>query len=227
MEIRNSQDIAFFDLDGTIIDGQSQQYLIKSLFRKKEIGFLDFMVIMVWFVGYKFNLISNPLDVMKTAFRRILKGRSVTAVNKMLSDFYNEELSARIKESINVEIKRHKKNGDRLILMTNAIEPLALVVAKNLGLDEVIATKLKREKNSYTGEIDGAIVYGKQKGFLANKILKKEINMGESWAYADRKDDVSLFDIVDHIVLVDPDIKASDFYKKRYKNRNYFDIMQK
>jgi phosphatidylglycerophosphatase C len=227
MKIGNVQDVVFFDLDGTIIDGQSQQYLIKFLFRKKEVNFFDFMVIMVWFIGYKFNFINDPLDIMRVAFKRILKGKNADVVDEILSDFYNEELSAKIKKKIRVEIKKHKKNGARLILMTNAIEPLALIVAKNLGLGEVIATKLKKRENNYTGTIDGIIVYGKQKGVLANKVIKEKTNKGIIWAYADHRDDVSLFDIVDHIVLVEPNIKTMNFYKKRYKNKKFFNIIQK
>lgn len=216
----NVKKIVFFDLDDTIVEGQSQQHLIKYLYKKKEVSFFDLTMIMSWFLLYKLHLIKDPSQIMRIAFYRIMRGRKIEEVRKMLKDFYKDELSDRMKEKLKSKIKKHKKEGCEMVLMTNAIEPLAEIVAAKLKMDRIIATKLEQRKGIYTGRINGDIIYGKQKMVWANRLMNDIKGDVESWAYADHRSDADLFCVVEHAILVDPSSKNKKFYKDIYEKKN-------
>lgn len=204
--------LAIFDLDNTIVKGQSQLRLLLYLINKGKAKFIFVAPVIFWFVAYKLYLVKNPEKVMRYSFR-IMTDTTPEKQDKLLRIFYDECLSKKINFKIIKRIEEHRKKGDRLVLLSNVLEPLALIVGEKLGFDDVIATKLKIVDGRYTGDIENYIVYGKNKvKALEEKYSAEEIN--NSFIYADHHSDLPLFKITSNPVVVNPDKKILFFALK-------------
>jgi len=94
---------------------------------------------------------------------RFISGWRIDLTEKILNEFYNDNLKVKLNRKVIDEINYHKKQGNIIIIVTNVFYSLAKIIADNLGIDKVIATNLEIENNRYTGKIKGEIVYGENK----------------------------------------------------------------
>jgi HAD superfamily hydrolase (TIGR01490 family) len=210
------KNIVFFDLDGTLITGQSQKYLISYLYKINLISFYRLILLYLWFIGYKFNILKNPKIPLNIAFK-IIEGKTVKEVAVVMQDFYNNILKQKLNNQVIKKLKIHQNNGDEIILLSMAVAPVAQVVGEKIGISNIISTKLEIQSGSYTGKIEGELVYGNEKAKIINVKYKNELL--NSYAYADHYSDYGLLKIVRHPVLVNPSKKTQNYFKK-YKIPN-------
>jgi HAD superfamily hydrolase (TIGR01490 family) len=206
--------IVFFDLDGTLVKGLSQIHLLFYLLRMREISLGTFLKISLRFLVYRAGIIRTPDRVMQYAIHSIAAGRRISDMSKILQRFYMEDLQGRLKTKIVEICTMHRLKGDTIVLVTNALEPLAQVVARHLSIPEVIATRLEIEGEIYTGKIDGPLVYGREK-VKSIKARYAPDALRTSYAYADHPSDVHLFKAVGHPVLVNANRTGLMYLKNR------------
>ncbi len=209
--------LVIFDLDNTLIRGQSQWLLLGYLLKKGRVNLIYFLKVFSWFLGYKLGLFKNPKKIMAYSFQ-LVKNKKVAEIDEMLNDFYNRVLKYKlIKQSVDL-LKKHQQKGDKIILLSNAVKPLVEIVGKDLGVDEVIATELEEIDDKYTGKIEDDIIYGDYKA----DVIKEKFgdNLAGSFAYADHYSDISLLKLVEHPTAINPDEKMLAYAKKN--NWPYF-----
>lgn len=216
--LRKNKTVAFFDLDGTLIEGQSQMYLAKYLFRIGRVGFFSLLKILLWFVAYRIGFVRDPKKIMAESFV-VVKGFPTRKIREILLDFHRNILCEKYNKEVIEEIDRHKEKGNEIVLLTNCVEPLARIVGENLKIKYVYATRLEVNNGVYTGKVNGNIVYAEEKAGIAEKFLK-EGNFSGSCAYADHHSDASLFKIVKKAFLVRPSKKSFLFFETKYKKKN-------
>ena len=194
--------LAFFDLDGTIVKGQSQILLLLYLARTGAIGKFLFVRICLRYLAYKVGLVSNPGQAMAYAYLNIAKGLSREAMEDIVTDFYDKILRYRLCVTAVARVKKHIESGDEVVLLTNVFEPLAKVVAQRLGINRVIATRMEVVNRAYTGKIKGKIVYGDNKAEVLRRHYKEE-QLRNGYAYADHPSDRAFLNMVGTAFLVD------------------------
>jgi HAD superfamily hydrolase (TIGR01490 family) len=202
------KNIAFFDIDGTLFYGQSQELLIKYCYKKKLIIFFDLLVIYTWFFLYKLGLSKDPKPIMQYAFR-LLKNKDFEFAKEVFGDFYDSELSSRKIEVIHKKMAEHLNNGDLVYLLSNVMLPLARTIGAKLGVENIFATNLEKKNDVYTGKIEGDIMYGKQKAEIVNReLIKNKDKYQKSFAYFDHLSDFLLAQNIDNVTVVRPDKKT-------------------
>lgn len=211
--------LVFFDLDGTIINGQSQEYLIFFLRKKRYINFFPFFLIITWFIGYKAKIFKDPEWIFRYSISVLAKNRSKDEIDEILKSFFSQELIKFFNLDIIDKLNKHLESKNRVIIVSNCIKPLVEIVADYLNVNEVIATELEIKDNIYTGRIKSRIVYGKRKVDLVRKIFP-ESEVEQAFAYADHYSDFDLLKAVKYPILVNPSEKTLEFYKNNYKNNN-------
>ena len=154
--------LAIFDLDGTLIKGQSQQFLVFYLYKKKWLGTFRLVVILFWFLGYKIGICRDPNWIFDYAFECV-KGKSLEDGDKMVESFFHDVLKRKFNDQTVSRLKKHQEKGDEVILVSNAIEPIVRIVANNLGIEKFFSTKLETKSGVYTGKIKGKAVYHQRK----------------------------------------------------------------
>jgi HAD superfamily hydrolase (TIGR01490 family) len=193
--------LVLFDLDGTIVKGQSQLKLLLYLRQKKLINSLTFLGVSIWFVAYRLGLARNPEKIMRYSYKRIGKGVTVEALNASLEEFYEKILAKAFHAPVVSLLRKHQETNDEIVLLTNVLEPLARVVAQRLGISKVLATELEQAGGVYTGTIKGDIVYGENKVKVLERNYKRD-DLKDSYAYTDHPSDAPLLRLVTHPFVV-------------------------
>lgn len=208
--------LVIFDLDNTLIKGQSQNYLIFYLYKIGWLPFSSLMIIFLWFVGYKMNICKNPKWALEKALSSI-SGKRIDYANEELLNFYNLILKSKYNSGVVEILKKHLINNDEVVLVSNTVAPLAQIVAGNLGIKKVFATNLEDVDGMYTGKIKGDIVYGENKA----KIVKNNFagKLENSIAYADHCSDIFLMKIVSCPFLVKPTKCNLNYYKNNFDKK--------
>lgn len=194
--------LAFFDLDGTIVRGQSQILLLRYLARMGVVSKPLFLKVCFLFLAYKMGLVRSPERAMAYAYRHITMGLSGERMNRLLTRFFDHVLRHRFCAPVVARVKQHIENDDEVVLVTNVFEPLARMVAEKLGIREVISTRLEMAGRVYTGRIEGRIVYGENKAEALRR-LYDEKQLKSSCAYADHPSDRAFLDMAGRAFLVD------------------------
>lgn len=193
--------VVFFDLDGTIVRGQSQMLLLVYLAREGIIGKLLFVKVCLLFLAYKAGLLQSPERAMAYAYRHIVMGLSKGRMEYILADFIDNVLRRRFCAPVVARVKRHIEDGDEVVLVTNVFESLAKMVANKLAIGKVIATRMEMTGRVYTGNIEGKIMYGDNKAEVLRGHYNEEQLKG-GCAYADHPSDRAVLDMVGTAFLV-------------------------
>lgn len=208
--------LAIFDLDGTIINTQSQRLFIFFLRKRKMIPLLDFLAVLTWFAGYRLKIFHDPARILDFCFR-LIKGRTVADLLEITGDFYDSVLVRHFNQEVVERLKRHQLEGDRTVLMTSALYPIARIAGEKLGFDEVYATQLEAENGIYTGRISGGIFYGPQKAEKAKSDFSALLD--GAYFYTDHYSDIDLSRIVRYPVLVKPKKGTLEFFCRNIPNK--------
>ncbi len=198
------KELIIFDVDNTIIAGQSQALLIKYLYKKGYVSFLYFVSLLTWVFLYKLGIVKDPLVPMKYGLS-FAKGKTIDEVQKIIDDFFDTILINRIYKNILEIISEHKNKNRDIILVSNAPDILIKKVAEYLKINIFISTNLEVVDGVYTGNIFGEIMYGEQKLLAVKKYIEsKDYSLENSWAYGDHDSDIFLLEKVSHPYAVNP-----------------------
>jgi HAD superfamily hydrolase (TIGR01490 family) len=213
----NNNGIVIFDVDDTLIRGQSQQLFIKYLLKKGFISYFAYIKIMAWFVLYKFGFVSDPKKIAEYSFK-LFKGKSKEEIEKLSKDFFQEILSKEFyKEALDI-IKEHRNKGHKIILLSNAIEIIVRKISERLNIPDYICTKLETVNEIYTGKIFGEVTYGQNKvGKIKNYLSENNIKLEEteSWGYGDHSSDIFVLELVKYPFAINPDRKLRKVASER------------
>jgi len=152
-------EIALFDLDDTIISGQSATLLVKYLFKKGKLNFGALIMTIIWMFFYKMSIIKDVLPAMERSYK-IAKGWKVAEAQNMMKDFFESDLRNKIYPEILKIIKEHKSKNRKIAVVSNSAQILVDEVAQFLRVDYAFGTQLEVKNDVYTGGINGKPLYG-------------------------------------------------------------------
>lgn len=198
------QRIVFFDLDGVIFQGQSQQLLLTLARRERLIGRLDFFLLRLWFLAFRLGLTRDPSSIRRCACR-LFRGVAVAELEGLLTR-HRESLVERLAPEALQLITGHRQNGDQLVLVSAAISPLVRFLGAQVGVGQYIDTELAVVAGRFSGEISGPAVYGSHKKEAVRQFLRERGGApAPITCYADHYSDLPLLEAADLAVAVNPD----------------------
>ena len=198
------KEIVIFDIDNTIIQGQSQALFVEYLRKKGYMSLIYFLSLMIWVILYKVGLVKNPRKPMKYGLS-FIKGRRNVEAEKIIQDFFNTVLVNKFYPDAVKIIKEHQKAGRIVILVSNAPDILVKKISDYLMIENYLATVLEIADGMYTGNIIGDIMYGEQKMNSINIFIElHNLSLENSWGYADHDSDAFVLKKVTHPYAVNP-----------------------
>lgn len=209
-----SNTLVLFDIDDTIVNGQSQKFLILYLRKKRIISFAYFISIYAWFILYKLSVIHNPLRVLEYALK-FLEGKSEEQVAQIMHDFVETVLTKKMYSEAITCIRGHQEKNHTVVLVSNAIEPLVNQVALYLAVHHHLATTLEVKGGKFTGLLERGPVYGGEKVERAKSFMSNSnLLFDEIYAYADHHSDVPLLEFSTHPYATNPTPKLYKIAKQ-------------
>lgn len=210
------KDLIIFDVDNTIIKGQSQNLLLSYLLSKKEISFTYYLTILPWFLLYKLQLINNPKKVMTYAYS-FIKGKSLVEIDGLMSRFLKDSLKENIFPEAIRTIQEYKNSGGDVVLISNAPDIIISRLAHYLGIKDYLSTELEIKDGVYTGMIKGPLMYGNNKLISMQRYANEHgYDLKKASAYGDHGSDLPVLGAVSHPVAINPSSLLLQVAKKNH-----------
>ncbi|TSC55089.1 MAG: HAD-superfamily hydrolase [Parcubacteria group bacterium LiPW_30] len=210
-----TKNLAIFDIDRTLIKGQSQEALLKFIYKKGYIKNCYYIKIIFWFVLYKLHIVKNPKKIMEYAFS-VFGGKSEQEVKEIINEFFNEDLKGRFYGDGIKLVNELKDKRFRIILISNAVDVLVEKIAEYLAVNDFRGTTLEVKDGKLTGKIEGPIVYGVEKSNIVKKYISdNNIELDNVYAYGDHISDVFMLELAKHPFVVNPSNNLRNIAVKR------------
>lgn len=199
---------AFFDVDNTIVKGQTQYFLARYLYDKKKISLIKYLNICCWFFLYKLGLLKDVSKINKNRkqFYRIFSNHNVKEYKCYFEDLFLSVIKPKIYSDVKRLIVQHKKESHIIILLSASLTEIIDELKDFLNANYIIATKLKKEKEKYTGDIENNAIFSKIKAkSLIEFARDKNIDLKKSYFYTDSLSDLEGLKLVGNPVVVNPE----------------------
>lgn len=105
-------------------------------------------------------------------------------------------------------LKQHRSQSDLVLLVSSGPDALIQRVARQLGAEYGIGTRFEQVNGRYTGRSQPPVCIDSYKASLAQAYLEQagyDVNLQDSFAYADSTSDLHLLEMVGHPVATYPD----------------------
>jgi HAD superfamily hydrolase (TIGR01490 family) len=200
--------LALFDLDNTLLAGDSDyewgQFLVdrgvvdRAAYEAQNRAFYD---------QYK----AGTLDIHEyLGFAlRPLTGREPEELARWHADFMRTRIVPMIVPAARALVRRHRDAGELCALITSTNSFVTAPIAREFGLEHLIATEPERRNGRFTGRVSGTPC------FRAGKLTRLDEWLGglgrrfadfeETACYSDSHNDLPLLERVSRPVVVDPD----------------------
>lgn len=195
--------LAIFDLDFTIIEGDSE-WLWGEFLTEKGIVETQYMYdLSVYFQLYQ----AGTLDIRE--YQKYL----LSPLSKMdpqelaeLQVEFTDSIRKIWRPAMLERINWHRKQGHSTVLISASNQMLVEPISEMLNFPYVICTRVEMVNNLPTGEIIGIPAYkdGKVQN-LATWLYENSLSLEDSWAYSDSVNDRPILEKVEHPVAVTPD----------------------
>ena len=216
-KVDNILRLALFDLDHTLLDGDSDQLWCDFLIGK---GLLDKAIFSAKNEAMARDYKTGAVDVQ--AFCEFYIGtltlRSPQEWEPLRKEFLNTWVMSRLCEGGKAQIKAHQAKGDRVVMTTATNRFITELTAAHLGISELIATEAEIIDGKFTGKTLGILnmregKVHRLKAWCAQQHLQWA--QLETWGYSDSINDLPLLEAVNHPTVTQGDLKLRAEAAKR------------
>ncbi|SHG51597.1 HAD-superfamily subfamily IB hydrolase, TIGR01490 [Marinomonas polaris DSM 16579] len=197
--------LAIFDLDGTLLNGDSDYTWGQFLVEKGLVDSHDYKLANdKFFEEYQ----TGTLDIHEyLAFSlEPLTKFSREELAKLHDIFMQEKIQPMMQEKANALLQHHKDQGHFLLMITATNQFVTGPIGDALGMDHIIAPVPEIINDHYTGKIVGVPSFQAGKVTRLNDWLDETGHTMEgSFFYSDSRNDLPLLELVTHPIAVDAD----------------------
>lgn len=197
--------LAIFDLDNTLIDGDSDHAWGEFLV---EIGAVDPQLYKKmndkFYQDYKDGCL-NIYEYLDFSLEPLTRFEEAQLL-EWRAQFVETKIKPIIPNAAKAKVQEHKNKGDQLLIITATNRFVTEPIAELFGIEELLAIELERKESRYTGKPTGTLSF--QEGKITRLkawLEEKNIDMSGAWFYSDSHNDLPLLDLVDFPVAVSPD----------------------
>jgi HAD superfamily hydrolase (TIGR01490 family) len=207
--------LAIFDLDGTLLSGDSDynwgQFLVEE-------GIVDADTYKTANDKFYQDYLSGGLDIHEYLAFSLAP---LTQFNQaQLEDLHNAFMAKKIMPMMQEKalklVREHKEKGHFLMIITATNEFVTGPISQYFGMDHLIAPMPEIIEGRYTGKVTGIPSFQEGKVTRLNAWLKETGHTLEgSYFYSDSHNDLPLLELVSQPIVVDGDDKLSQLAEQR------------
>ena len=195
---------AFFDFDGTLIDGYSAGALYSHRMRNLEVGPMELF--------HTVKLMRTEETLTEEQFGDLLArgfagwaGRPVEDVAELGERLFQQEVAGMLFHETFRLVKAHQRQGHTVVITTSATRMQVEPLARELGVTELLCTELETEDGLLTGRVSGRPPWGAGKLAAVKDYAKMHrVRLERSYAYANGNEDIDFLSAVGHPHPVNP-----------------------
>ncbi len=215
MERAETMTLAIFDLDNTLLAGDSDylwgQFLVERGLVDRETydrANKDF------YARYK----AGTLDIHE--FLRFslkpLTEHPAEELHQLRAEFVDSHIRPIVTRAALALVEEHKRRSHRTLIITATNRFITAPIAELFEVDALLATTPELKDGRYTGEVIDTPTFREGKVEALNQWLDAQTKpVDRTWFYSDSLNDLPLLERVDRPVAVDPDDTLQETARER------------
>ncbi|MBL0086610.1 MAG: HAD-IB family hydrolase [Ideonella sp.] len=181
---------AFFDFDGTLIDGYSVGEFYKHRLRQREVGWGEAALLLLQ--GLQGVATRERFTAFVKQGFKAYKGQTVEQMQALGEQLFSKAIANRLFPEAWRLVQAHQRMGHTLVVASSAtrfqIEPMA----RELGIPHVLCTAVEVRRGVLTGRIAGEVAWGEGKAAAVRALAaRRRIDLTRSHAYANGDEDLA------------------------------------
>ena len=126
---------AFFDLDGTLVDGFTAAVHVGDRIRRRQAGIGELLGVFEAALRYEFGRLEFERLIVRAA--GYLRGESLAELDELGERLFVERVAPRLYSHMHDIVQAHQERGHTVVLSSSALSIQALPVARFLGIANV------------------------------------------------------------------------------------------
>lgn len=201
----NPMPLTIFDLDNTLLDGDSDYLWGRHLVELGVVGGSSYEAAnQRFYEDYR----AGRLDIMAfLAFSlRPLAENDPAELKRWRADFIKRHIRPLIGQPARALVGSHRRAGDTLLIITATNRFVTEPIAALFGIEHLIATEPEQHNGRFTGRVTGIPSFREGKiAHLHDWLAQTGHSLAGATFYSDSHNDLPLLELIDHPVAVDPD----------------------
>ena len=181
---------AFFDFDGTLIDGYSAVAYFRDRLLARDVGTSE----LLRSITESFNVEIRGRDVHRLVEVGVgaLGGRSVEEIERTGERLFRKNIAQLIYPEARVLVDAHQRRGHTVVIASSALSFQVEAAAADLGITDVLCTRMGSRDGILTGFVDGPILWGDAKAQAVRDFAPEHgIDLSRSYAYGNGAEDLA------------------------------------
>lgn len=197
---------AFFDLDKTVIAKSSalafgRPFYRDGLITRREVAKAAYAQLVFRLGGAD----EHQMARIRDHIAELCRGWRVDQVGQIVTETLHELINPYVYAEAAALIEEHRSAGRDVVVVSSSGEEIVRPIAEQLGVPDVIATRMVVRDGRYTGEV-AYYAAGPTKAEAVRKLAAdRGYDLGSCYAYSDSISDVPLLECVGHPTAVNPD----------------------
>ena len=199
---------AFFDVDNTLIQGNSLIALGYQLFKRRYIKLGDIFPYLIAQVRYRVFGSELP-DAMASGREKalsVVKGQSVEELTQLCTDIVENHLVDRTYNGTRELAAMHIAAGEQVWLVSATPVQVGQALAGRLEFTGALGTVAEEKDGKFTGRLVGDILHGPGKAHAVQALAEAQgLDLKECTAYSDSVNDIPMLSLVGTPIAINPD----------------------
>jgi len=207
--------LALFDLDNTLLDGDSD-YLWGCFLVER--GIVDGEIYESENQRFYEQYLAGCLDIYEFLRFQLkpLADHSLSQLEAWRDEFLASKIEPVMLDKGRDLIERHRAQGDQPVIITATNRFITEPIAARFGIEQLLATEPEFRDGRYTGAVSGVPCFqGGKVERLRQWLAEHNATLDGSWFYSDSHNDLPLLEQVEHPVAVHPDDKLHAVARER------------
>lgn len=197
--------IAFFDLDNTLVNGDTAQAFSEFLVTSSLPTSADFLAMNH---AYMYDYDAGKLNLAEYMRYTLspLKFQAKEQIDLVIQTFIAQKVSKMALPKANALLAEHQQQGDTLVIISATGSHLVKPIAQFLGVEHALGVDVERENGEITGEIVGVPSFREGKVQRALEWSQAHgVSMEGCYFYSDSHNDLPLLEKANYPIAVDAD----------------------
>ena len=209
-----AQRAALFDLDRTLVRVNTTSLYVRYQRDAGQATWRDSLRMAVWLARYTVGMIDAQAVAEKAL--AAFAGQSEAAMIEDCVKCYAKYIHEHVSDQGRAAVAKHREAGDLVAIVTGTTPYAAEPVARELGIEHIVCTRLEVADGLFTGKVHKPLAYAHGKVVLT-ELLAQQLGFAlEDCAfYTDSITDLPLLERVRQPVAVNPDPRLRRIAAKR------------
>lgn len=209
-----SRGAALFDMDRTLVRIDTATLYVRYQRDRGEATWRDGLRVAYWMLQYTLGII----DAQRVAEQALqsFKGRPEEWLRTTCEEWFVDYVRQHVADAGRGAVARHRAAGDLVAIVTGATPYAARPLARDLGIEHVVATHLEVQDGLFTGKVKEPMSYGAGKVVRAEELGRQQgFSLDDATFYTDSITDLPLLERVGSPVAINPDSRLRRIARRR------------